>query len=169
VADTNTSFFFLLGSNQGDRVHQLRDATNKISRLIGQIKKKSSIYQTVAWGKTDQPDFLNQALIVKSSLSSQEVLKIIHSIELEMGRQRTTKWSERVIDIDILYANDLIFNLSDLKIPHPEIQNRKFVLIPLVEIAPNFIHPILMKTNAELLSICKDSLAVEIFNDTGHL
>jgi 2-amino-4-hydroxy-6-hydroxymethyldihydropteridine diphosphokinase len=155
-----TSFFLLLGSNQGNRVRQLSDATNKINQLIGPIEKKSSIYQTAAWGKTDQPDFLNQALIVKSSLSPQEVLKIIHSIELEMGRQRTSKWNERTIDIDILYAGELVLNLPELKIPHPEIQNRKFALVPLAEIATNFVHPILKKTNKELLSISTDTLEV---------
>jgi 2-amino-4-hydroxy-6-hydroxymethyldihydropteridine diphosphokinase len=161
VADTKTFFFLLLGSNQGNRVQQLSDATNKINQSIGSIEKKSSIYQTAAWGKTDQPDFLNQALIVKSSLSPQKILQTIHSIELEMGRQRTTKWSERTIDIDILYADELILDLPQLKIPHPEIQNRKFVLTPLVEIAPDFVHPILKKTNKELLSMCTDILEVD--------
>jgi 2-amino-4-hydroxy-6-hydroxymethyldihydropteridine diphosphokinase len=161
VADTNTSFFLLLGSNQGDRIQQLSDAIDKIEQLIGSIKKKSSIYQTAAWGKTDQPDFLNQALIVKSSLSPQEVLQIIHSIELSMGRQRTTQWSARAIDIDILYVGDLVLSLPDLKIPHPQIQNRKFALVPLVEIAPSFVHPVLKKTNAELLSLCTDALEVK--------
>ena len=158
-----TSFFLLLGTNQGNRVQQLSDATNKIHQSIGPIEKKSSIYQTAAWGKTDQSDFLNQTLIVKSTLSPQEILKIIHSIELEMGRQRTTKWSERTIDIDILYADELVMDLPELKIPHPEIQNRKFALVPLTEIAPNFVHPILKKTNADLLADCKDILDVTIF------
>ncbi len=161
MIDIKTSFFLLLGSNQGNQAEQLSNATDKIEQFIGQIEKKSSIYQTAAWGKTDQPDFLNQALIVKSSLSPQEVLQIIHSIELQMGRQRTTKWSERTIDIDILYADALILNLPELKIPHPEIQNRKFALAPLVEIAADFTHPVLKKTNRELLSVCMDILEVK--------
>ncbi len=161
MADTKTSFFLLLGSNQGNRIKHLNDATDKINQLIGSVKKKSSIYQTAAWGKTDQPDFLNQVLMVNSSFEPQQVLKIIHSIELEMGRKRTAKWGERTIDIDILYAYELVLNLPELKIPHPEIQNRKFALVPLVEIAPDYFHPIFKKTNKELLSVCTDALEVE--------
>lgn len=156
-----------MGSNQGNRAQQLRNACDKIKQFLGPIEKKSSVYQTGAWGKTDQPDFLNQALIVKSSFNPQEVLKIIHSIEKEMGRQRTTKWSERTIDIDILYADELVLNLAELKVPHLEIQNRKFALIPLTEIAPDFVHPVLKKTHAQLLSICHDVLEVKLVTDNG--
>jgi 2-amino-4-hydroxy-6-hydroxymethyldihydropteridine diphosphokinase len=160
VADTKTSFFLLLGSNQGNRVQLLTNAIDKIKRLIGTVEKVSSIYQTAAWGKIDQPNFLNQAVIVESLLKPIEVLHVIHIIELEMGRKRVTKWGERTIDIDILYASDLILHSPNLEIPHPEIQKRRFALVPLNEIAPDFIHPILMKTTADLLSICKDTLVV---------
>jgi 2-amino-4-hydroxy-6-hydroxymethyldihydropteridine diphosphokinase len=158
-----TSYFLLLGSNQGNRVEQLRSAATKIEKQIGLIEKPSSIYQTAAWGKTDQPDFLNQVLLVKSPLSPLQTLEAIHAIELEMGRKRISKWSERIIDIDILYADDMAVDLPNLKIPHPEIQNRKFALVPLVEIASAFFHPVLMKTNSELLKKCKDSLDVQPF------
>jgi 2-amino-4-hydroxy-6-hydroxymethyldihydropteridine diphosphokinase len=159
---TKTSFFLLLGSNQGNRAQQLSDAVERIKHSIGPIEKASSIYETAAWGKTDQPDFLNQVLVARSALSPLAVLQAIHSIELGMGRQRNKKWSERTIDIDILYAGGKVLNLPELMIPHPEIQNRKFALAPLAEIAPGFVHPILNKTNAALLLACQDVLHVEL-------
>lgn len=158
-----TSFTLLLGSNQGNRVMQLKVATDKITQLIGHIKKISSIYETAAWGKYDQPDFLNQSLVVNSTLNPVEVLQTIQSIESAMGRTRVTKWGERTIDIDILYANDLVLDLHQLKIPHPEIQNRRFTLIALTEIDPDFIHPILHKNHRDLYNDCLDNLPVKLF------
>jgi 2-amino-4-hydroxy-6-hydroxymethyldihydropteridine diphosphokinase len=163
VADQH--YFLLLGSNQGDRLVYIREATSVIHERIGTIEKSSSVYQTAAWGKTDQPDFLNQTLIVKSALAPEIVLDTIHSIELEMGRIRTDKWSERSIDIDILYIDDLIINQPELKVPHPEIQNRRFTLVALAEIAADFIHPVLKKSNADILQDCIDHLEVKLFKD----
>jgi 2-amino-4-hydroxy-6-hydroxymethyldihydropteridine diphosphokinase len=164
----NQSYFFLLGSNLGNRAKQLTDASEKIAQLIGSIDKSSCVYQTAAWGKPDQADFLNQVLLVKSDLKPLEALALVQSVELEMGRQRTIKWGERTIDIDILYVSDLVLHSPELEIPHPEIQNRKFTLVPLAEIAPDFVHPILKKSNADLLAICKDNLGVTVFVDENQ-
>ncbi len=158
-------FFLLLGSNQGNRLDQLVNAAVKVECLIGSISAYSSVYQTEPWGNSDQPFFLNQALKVQSQLTPMEVLSLIQSIELEMGRTRLTKWGARTIDIDILYWGDHVINLPMLKIPHPEIQHRKFTLMTLDEIAPDFIHPILQLTNQQLLLACKDDLSVTRFTN----
>ena len=145
----------------GDSEHSLTAATNMIEKNIGKLTTSSSIYRTAAWGNEDQPDFLNQIIIVSSSLSSLNILKEIFVIEKEMGRVRTTKNAARVIDIDMLFFNDEIIQTETLTVPHPQIQNRRFVLVPLAEIALNFIHPLLKKSSLELLSICSDKLNVQ--------
>ena len=153
--------YLLLGSNMGDSEQMLTVATNMIEKNIGKLTKSSSIYRTAAWGNEDQPDFLNQIIIVSSSLSSSTVLKEMFVIEKEMGRVRTTKNASRVIDIDMLFFNDEIIQTETLTVPHPQIQNRRFVLVPLAEIALDFIHPLLKKSSLELLSICSDKLNVQ--------
>lgn len=157
---THTTFL-LLGSNLGNRKKVLKNAAVSIKKKIGKIEKYSSIYETLAWGNEDQPAFLNQVVIVETSLTPKEVLVTINSIEKELGRIRHKKWGERLIDIDILYYDDLIINTEKLKIPHPEIANRRFTLIPLIEIDPNFKHPILDKTHSSLLETCNDELEVK--------
>ena len=153
--------YLLLGSNMGDSEQLLIVATSMIEKNIGKLVKSSSIYRTAAWGNEDQPDFLNQIIIVSSSLSSSTVLKEMFGIEKEMGRVRTFKNAARVIDIDMLFFNDEIIQTENLTVPHKQIQNRKFVLVPLAEIAPDFIHPVLKKSSLELLSICSDKLNVQ--------
>ena len=153
--------YLLLGSNMGDSEQMLSVATNMIEKNIGKLTTSSVIYKTAAWGKEDQPDFLNQIIIVSSLLSSSTLLKEIFIIEKEMGRVRTTKNAARVIDIDMLFFNDEIIQTENLTVPHKQIQNRKFVLVPLAEIAPDFIHPVLKKSSLELLSICSDKLNVQ--------
>jgi 2-amino-4-hydroxy-6-hydroxymethyldihydropteridine diphosphokinase len=153
--------YLLLGSNMGESKHMLSVAINMIEKNIGKRAISSSIYRTAAWGKNEQPDFLNQIIIVSSSLPPSIILKQIFNIEEEMGRVRTTRNAARVIDIDILYFNDEIINTENLIIPHPQIQNRRFVLIPLQEIAPLYQHPLLKKTAKELLLICPDKLNVQ--------
>ena len=153
--------YLLLGSNMGDSEQLLIVATNMIEKNIGKLTTSSVIYKTAAWGKEDQPDFLNQIIIVSSLLSSSTLLKKIFIIEKEMGRVRTTKNAARVIDIDMLFFNDEIIQTENLTVPHKQIQNRKFVLVPLAEIAPDFIHPVLKKSSLELLSICSDKLNVQ--------
>lgn len=153
--------YLLLGSNIGNSKQTLSVATNTIEKKIGKITTCSSIYRTAAWGKEDQPDFLNQIVIAEFLLSAQNILEQIFIIEKEMGRVRTTKYAARVIDIDILFFNNEIIHTENLIIPHPQIQNRKFVLVPLAEVAPFYQHPLLKKTAAELLLICPDKLNVQ--------
>lgn len=152
--------FLLLGTNLGDRRKNLRLALAELEHERVCLVRESSLYETAAWGNTNQPPFLNQALEVSSSLKPEPFLQLVLSIEKNLGRVRTVKWGERIIDIDILYYSDTILNSKDLTIPHAGIPARRFVLEPLSEIAPDFVHPVLQKTNLELLQICTDQLVV---------
>ena len=153
--------YLLLGSNMGNSTELLSKAIEQIENKIGPLLLSSNLYATAAWGNTSQPDFLNQVIKIATHLAAAETLAIILSIEKNMGRIRTTKNAPRIIDIDILFFNNEIINQSDLIVPHPEIQNRRFVLTPLQEIAPQMIHPVLNKTIEQLLSQCPDQLAVK--------
>jgi len=153
--------YLLLGSNMGNSIKQLSTAIEQIEKKIGTLLLGSNLYATAAWGNTSQPDFINQVIEVATQLDATETLKEILSIEKNMGRIRTIKNAPRIIDIDILFFNNEIINRSDLIIPHPEIQNRRFVLIPINEIAPQMIHPLLNKTIDQLLLQCPDQLAVK--------
>ncbi len=155
------SVTLLLGSNLGNRKKTLRQACVLIEKRIGTLLLLSSYYESEPWGKTDQPDFLNQALMVETKLSPPAVLAEALSIERELGRIRNEKWGMRTIDIDLLYAETTIINSERLVIPHAGIAERRFVLEPLVEIIPHFIHPILNKNQKQLLDECKDPLKVK--------
>ena len=151
----------LLGSNLGNRVLFLNLAKDLLKEYVGDIVGLSSIYETEAWGKTDQPSFLNQLIVYKTDLCPEKLLECCLTIEKDLGRERIEKWGSRIIDIDILYYENQIVSTKKLKIPHPEIQNRRFVLTPLVEICNDFIHPKLHKTQKLLLLECKDNLTVK--------
>lgn len=155
--------FLLLGSNIGNRAKVLKQAIEVLESKGIMLVKKSSVYETAAWGKTDQQSFLNQVLQVNTTLNPKQLLKIILETELELGRVRKIKWGERLIDIDILYYHDFVCKEDDLEIPHPGIPQRRFTLVPLVEISPEFIHPKMNLTQNKLLEYCKDNLEVSLF------
>jgi 2-amino-4-hydroxy-6-hydroxymethyldihydropteridine diphosphokinase len=152
--------YLLIGGNMGDRLKNLDKTRELISGSCGSIIRSSSVFETAAWGKTDQPDFLNQALLLETSLSALDLLRSLLAVEHQMGRFRGVKYGPRIIDIDMIFFNDDIVDLPDLKIPHPQMQNRRFVLTPLAEIAPNLVHPVLGRSMTQLLSECPDQLAV---------
>jgi len=152
--------YLLLGANLGDRTSQLLNAFREIKERIGPIIRYSALYETAAWGREDEPPYLNQVLCVNTDLTPQELLKIIHEIESLLGRTRQLRWESRLIDIDILFYDDIILNDPDLTIPHPYLHKRKFTLAPLAEISPEYIHPVLLKTVEQLLRDLHDPLEV---------
>ncbi|GAB3906255.1 2-amino-4-hydroxy-6-hydroxymethyldihydropteridine diphosphokinase [Mucilaginibacter boryungensis] len=153
--------FLLVGTNLGDRHDYLQRAIGQIGQLIGPIITLSSVYETQAWGKTDQPDYLNQVVIAQTNLQPHEVLKRILQIELDLGRKREEKWGARTIDIDILFYDEIVLNDPDLIIPHPQLQNRRFTLEPLAEVAPELIHPVLKQNMLYLKNNLQDCLIVK--------
>jgi 2-amino-4-hydroxy-6-hydroxymethyldihydropteridine diphosphokinase len=157
--------FLLIGGNVGLSTAYLRQAIALIEEKCGAITRVSSIYKTAAWGNTAQQDFLNQAIQISTALSPKQLLNTILAVETALGRTRQVKWQARTIDIDIIYFGQKILNSKQLVLPHPHLAERAFVLVPLVEIAQDFIHPQLHVTNATLLKQCKDSLLVEIYTE----
>ena len=153
--------YLLIGGNMGNRQENLEIATRRIAATIGEIKQSSAIYETEAWGLEEQPAFLNQVLLVSSTLNAQQVLKQILNIEHDMGRERIQKFGPRIIDIDILFFNRDIIHEPGLNVPHPQLHLRRFTLKPLNDIAPQFRHPELGKTISDLLSTCPDPLTVK--------
>jgi len=153
--------YLLIGGNLGNRKENLSKAVSLINEQCGPLTRSSSIYETEAWGNTDQPSFLNQALEISTSLNARQLIRKVLKIEEVMGRVRKEKLGPRIIDIDILLFENEIHDLRFLKIPHPEMQNRRFVLVPLAEINSTLQHPVLKKTIAELLEECPDNLEVK--------
>lgn len=153
--------FLLLGSNLGLREEHLLKSIELIQKAIGVIEARSSYYQSAAWGNTNQPDFINQALCLRSNMLPMKLLETIWSIENKLGRERVERWGPRTIDIDILFYGSEIINMPDLIVPHKLLHERRFVLMPLHEIAPDFKHPILDKTVTELLDGLADDLSVK--------
>jgi 2-amino-4-hydroxy-6-hydroxymethyldihydropteridine diphosphokinase len=152
--------YLLLGSNLGDSKEYLKQAVDKISGLAGEITGQSALYQTASWGKTDQPDFINQVLRIKTNLTPQQLLETILVIEKSLGRQRTEKWGSRTIDIDILFYGEQVIREENLVIPHPFLHERRFTLLPLLELCPDLVHPVLDQTIKQLYQLLDDQLSV---------
>lgn len=156
----NTAYL-ILGGNIGNRLQNLQEALQLISEKAGVITETSDIFTTSAWGNTNQPDFLNQAVCLQTPLTAANLLETLITIEEILGRVRDhQKWKERVIDIDILFYNSDIINTADLKIPHPYLQERMFVLVPMAQLAPMLVHPTVKKNIQTLLLECTDTLEV---------
>lgn len=153
--------YLLTGGNEGNRRLHMQQARANIELICGQVLLVSSLYETAPWGKSDQADFLNQVLLVDTILTPQALLQAILTIEEKSGRKRTIKNAPRTLDIDILFYDHLVIDESGLSIPHPRINARRFVLEPLNEISPGFIHPVLGKTIHQLLLECTDQLGVK--------
>lgn len=140
----------------GDRQLHLQHALKKIAGDTGSIVKISSVYETQPWGVTNQDDYLNMALQLKTQLSANDLFQKLQEIENSEGRTNAARNAPRTLDIDILFFDDVVMESDRLIIPHPRLQLRRFVLEPLDEIAPGIIHPILRKTVHELLQDCPD-------------
>lgn len=153
--------YLLTGGNMGDSAAYLREARQRIETGVGCIVRQSSVYQTAAWGVEDQPPFLNQVLLVETPLEATAVMAVLLSIEKDLGRHREAKYGPRVIDIDVLFFNDSVIRTEALTVPHPRLHLRRFVLVPLAEIAPKLLHPVLHETVEELLEGCEDPLPVK--------
>jgi 2-amino-4-hydroxy-6-hydroxymethyldihydropteridine diphosphokinase len=153
--------YLLLGSNMGNSRQLLAQAIERLTASAGKLYRQSHIYSTAAWGNTQQPDFLNQVIVILTPLDAAQMLQCLLAIETEMGRVRTIKNAPRTIDIDILFFGKQIINLPHLQVPHPHIANRRFVLVPLNQIAPAFVHPVSRLTVHQLLLQCTDTLAVK--------
>jgi 2-amino-4-hydroxy-6-hydroxymethyldihydropteridine diphosphokinase len=151
-----TTAYLLTGSNLGQREEFLQKALEQISLRAGRCSGVSSLYETAPWGKTDQPSFLNQAIELETSLSPQELLNVLLEIELELGRTRQEKYGPRTIDIDILLYGNEVIQEPQLQIPHPQLGNRRFALLPLLELAPELAHPVTGISIKALLDQCPD-------------
>lgn len=156
-------FTVILGSNSGDRQHIINEATNILSATVGKVISASSFYNTAPWGFESSEFFINQVVIFESSLTPEVFLKHCLDTEQKLGRMRIpgSRYSSRTIDIDILFCEQQIIESPNLTVPHPRIAERRFVLVPLNEVMPGFIHPALHKKISELLSLCPDKLIVK--------
>ncbi len=150
----------LIGGNLGDPESNLRRAVQLIGERAGRVAQQSALYQTAPWGVIDQPDYLNQGLEIATELDAHSLLTCTLEIERTIGRVRQEKWGSRVIDIDLIFFNGDIISLPDLKVPHPRMHLRRFVLGPLNDIIPDYLHPVMHKTVRQLWESCPDDSPV---------
>lgn len=153
--------FFSIGGNMGDRVFNLQETCRLITSRIGNIRTQSSVYESQPWGFSAESNFLNQVIVVETNLSPAAIMLEISYIESKMGRVRNAVgYTSRTMDIDILFYDHQIMLNPDLTVPHKQMHKRRFVLEPLNEIAPEFIHPLFSLTSHELLVTCTDECKV---------
>ncbi len=165
---TSTAYL-VLGSNQGNRSLYIAKALSAMALLPkSSLKLVSKWYETAAWGKEDMPPHINVAVVLQTNLLPSVLLSHTQAIEHRLGRERQVKWGERTLDIDIILFDELVLHTDTLIIPHPYMQERRFVLAPLAEIAPNVLHPIYKKTLLELLNACPDQLSVAALPSFNH-
>ena len=156
-----TVVYLLLGSNENNRQHNIEQALRLMALKGCEILSQSALYETEAWGLKEQQPFLNQAVEVRTTLQPLQLLHTLKAIEKETGRVETVKWGPRVIDIDILFYGAAIIDEPELKVPHPYLHQRRFTLVPLAEIAPQLLHPVIYKTVVQLLAECEDTSEVK--------
>lgn len=156
--------YFLLGGNLDDREKILSEAISKMKLDVGELIRVSSIYETEPWGFKHESNFLNQVVVLESKLSAIKILDRTQQIEKDLGRVRKkNQYSERTIDIDILFYDNLVISTDRLMIPHPRIQERAFALVPLLDVASDLIHPVEMRSIKELYANCPDRMDVKKF------
>ncbi len=161
--------YILLGGNLGDKQQVFSEARARLNQQVGTITNQSAIYETEPWGFESDDIFWNQVIEISTAFSQEEVLLKTQQIEQELGRVRkVNQFDSRIIDIDILFYGDQIIKTENLTVPHPRIQERKFALIPLCEIAPELIHPVFQKSIRQLLDECTDPLKVEKVTETHN-
>ncbi|MCL5267259.1 MAG: 2-amino-4-hydroxy-6-hydroxymethyldihydropteridine diphosphokinase [Bacteroidetes bacterium] len=169
-ASEETEAYLLLGSNIGDRIGYLKKSVSSISALSRSRRVElSAVYESEPVGYTDQPKFLNLAAVISTPINAHELLFRLKDIERTMGRIPRERWREREIDIDIIFYGGSQINTDDLTVPHPRAHLRRFVLLPLYEIAPGFIHPSFNKTVKQLLDECEDRSEVARFETLSVL
>jgi 2-amino-4-hydroxy-6-hydroxymethyldihydropteridine diphosphokinase len=153
--------YLSLGSNRGDRQSNLSKAIELLNNKAGKVVSKSLLYETQPWKMDDETMFINQVILLETALDANTLMDLLLEIETSMGRVRTAaKYEPRIIDIDILFFNNDLISSEKLTVPHPFIQERRFVLVPMAEIAPEYVHPVLNTKIYQLLTVCKDNSRV---------